>query len=66
MVQSMLGESAGISAIAKATGLTRQTIYRIRGVGRFAPPERDRRGILDGMVGSPFRRSGIADGDARE
>jgi putative DNA-invertase from lambdoid prophage Rac len=30
MVQSMLGESAGISAIAKATGLTRQTIYRIR------------------------------------
>jgi putative DNA-invertase from lambdoid prophage Rac len=30
MVQSMLGESAGISAIAKATGLTRQTIYRIK------------------------------------
>jgi putative DNA-invertase from lambdoid prophage Rac len=30
MVQSMLGASTGISAIAKATGLTRQTIYRIK------------------------------------
>jgi putative DNA-invertase from lambdoid prophage Rac len=30
MVQSMLGASAGISAIAKTTGLTRQTIYRIK------------------------------------
>jgi hypothetical protein len=26
----MLGQPAGISAIAKATGLTRQTIYRIK------------------------------------
>ena len=30
MVQAMLGQSAGVSAIAKATGLSRQTIYRIK------------------------------------
>ncbi|MAE91514.1 MAG: recombinase [Pelagibaca sp.] len=30
-VQSMLGEGAGTSAIAKATGLTRQTVLRIKG-----------------------------------
>jgi putative DNA-invertase from lambdoid prophage Rac len=29
-VQDMLGQSSGIAAIAKATGLTRQTIYRIK------------------------------------
>lgn len=29
-VQDMLGQSSGIMAIAKATGLTRQTIYRIK------------------------------------
>jgi DNA invertase Pin-like site-specific DNA recombinase len=29
-VRDMLGQSAGISAIAKATGLSRQTIYRIK------------------------------------
>jgi len=30
MVQDMLGQEAGVSAIAKTTGLSRQTIYRIR------------------------------------
>lgn len=30
MVRDMLGQSAGITAIAKATGLSRQTIYRIK------------------------------------
>ena len=30
-VQDMLGESANIIAIAKATNLSRQTVYRIKG-----------------------------------
>ncbi len=30
MVQEMLSQAAAISAIAKATGLTRQTVYRIK------------------------------------
>ncbi len=30
MVQAMLSQAAAISAIAKATGLTRQTVYRIK------------------------------------
>ena len=30
MVQDMLGQSANIVAIAKATNLSRQTIYRIK------------------------------------
>jgi DNA invertase Pin-like site-specific DNA recombinase len=29
-VQALLGQSAGVSVVAKATGLTRQTIYRIQ------------------------------------
>jgi len=29
-VQNMLGQSSGIAAIAKATGLSRQTVYRIQ------------------------------------
>jgi hypothetical protein len=31
MVQDMLGQSANIIAIAKATNLSRQTVYRIKG-----------------------------------
>jgi DNA invertase Pin-like site-specific DNA recombinase len=30
IVRNMLGQEAGVSIIAKATGLSRQTIYRIR------------------------------------
>ena len=31
MVQDMLGQSANVIAIAKATNLSRQTVYRIKG-----------------------------------